>query len=200
MSGAPLDTLWYTRCSVPTALGLAVQLGWFERVFGPDGIAVQSVRDADDRTVRESHFNHNQKHSVRQGGSIPPIWARAEGRDTRVIGLIWTEESQQILTLPKTGIRTVEELKGRRLGLPRRRSERFPRLDVRGATALRGYVSALETAGLCPSDVELVELRQDDDEPFAEKRGAPLKALRVRGALKAASWPAGGASAARRAG
>ncbi len=163
-----LDTLWYTRCSVPTAVGIAVQLGWFETNFARDGIAIKSIRDSDDRSVRESHFDHNQKHSLRQGGSIPPIWARAEGQDTRVIGLIWTEESQQILTLPKTGIRSIKDLKGRKLALPRRRSVRFPRLDVRGATALRGYLSALATESLTASDVEFIELHRPD-QPFAEK-------------------------------
>jgi ABC-type nitrate/sulfonate/bicarbonate transport system substrate-binding protein len=171
MKESLLDTLWYTRCSVPTPVGLAVQLGWFERAFAPDGVVIKSVRDSDDRTVRESHFDHNQKHSVRQGGSVPPIWARAEGRDTRVIGLLWTEETQQILTLPESGIRNVKDLKGRKLGLPRHKSERFPRLDVRGATALRGYDSALGTQGLSLGDVELVELHENGD-PFAEKRPA----------------------------
>ena len=26
----PLDTLWYTRCPVPTGLGIALQKGWVE--------------------------------------------------------------------------------------------------------------------------------------------------------------------------
>ena len=30
------DALWYTRCPVPTALGIAVHRGWFDEEFGPD--------------------------------------------------------------------------------------------------------------------------------------------------------------------
>ncbi len=108
--------------------------------------------------MRDSHFDHHLRYSVRQGGSSPAIWARAEGRATRVIGLIWTDESQQILTLPGTKIRTVKDLRGRRLALPKRTSERFERLDIRGAAALRGYLSALSTEGLDEKDVEFVEL------------------------------------------
>lgn len=34
MSQSPtLDTLWYTRCPVPTGLGIAVQKGWLDRKF-----------------------------------------------------------------------------------------------------------------------------------------------------------------------
>jgi ABC-type nitrate/sulfonate/bicarbonate transport system substrate-binding protein len=172
MAGSKLDGLWYTRCGVPTAIGIAYQLGWLEQGFRADGIEVKSIRDSADQRVRDSHFDHNLAYSARQGGSSPAIWARSEGRDTRVIGLIWTDESQQILTLPGTKIRSVKDLKGRRLALPKRSQSRFPRLDVRGAAALRGYLSALSTEGLTDRDVEFVELSRDDAELQPRERGA----------------------------
>lgn len=168
MTDSKMDTLWYTRCGVPTAIGIAVQLGWLDKAFASEGIEVRSLRDSEDQEVRNSHFDHHLRFSVRQGGSSPAIWARAEGRKTRVIGLIWTDESQQILTLPGTNIRSVKDLKGRRLALPKRVSSRFPRLDVRGAAALRGYLSALSTESLTEKDVEFVELTGD-----AEETGGP---------------------------
>lgn len=171
MAKQKLDTLWYTRCGVPTAIGVASHLGWLEKTFGADGTSVQSIRDSDDQRVRESHFDHNVRHSVRQGGSSPAIWARSEGRDTRVIGLIWTDEAQQILTLPSTKIKNVRDLKGRRLALPKRVNDRFPRLDIRGAAALRGYLAALGTEGLTERDVELVPLTRGGEQ-FAQTRAA----------------------------
>jgi 2'-hydroxybiphenyl-2-sulfinate desulfinase len=33
----PLDTLWYTRCPVPSGLGIAIQLGWMEEAFAAKG-------------------------------------------------------------------------------------------------------------------------------------------------------------------
>lgn len=164
MTDRKIDTLWYTRCGVPTAIGVAVQLGWLDKAFASEGIEVRSLRDSEDQEVRNSHFDHHLRFSVRQGGSSPAIWARAEGRETRVIGLIWTDESQQILTLPGSGIRSVKDLKGRRLALPKRVSSRFPRLDVRGAAALRGYLSALSTESLTEKDVEFVELTGSEEE------------------------------------
>jgi hypothetical protein len=33
-----LDQLWYTRCPVPTASGLAYNLGWLTSALGADGL------------------------------------------------------------------------------------------------------------------------------------------------------------------
>ena len=96
-----LDTLWYTRCPVPTALGIAVQNGWLDDAIRGQGGKVESLRESNDQAVRESHFNHTLKNSVRHGGNIPAIGAKALGRDTRVIGLSWADEVQLILTGPE---------------------------------------------------------------------------------------------------
>lgn len=165
-----IDTLWYTRCRVPTALGIAARLGWLEEAFSPNGVAVRSIRDSDDQKVQDSHFDHHLRYSVRQGGSSPAIWARSEGRETRVIGLLWTDESQQILTLPKTKIRSVKDLRGRRLALPSTQNDRFGTLDVRRAAALRGFLSALATEGLDERDVEFVRV-------FAREAGPERKSF-----------------------
>lgn len=29
----PLNTLWYTRCPVPTGLGISIQKGWLKEKF-----------------------------------------------------------------------------------------------------------------------------------------------------------------------
>ena len=115
-----VDTLWYTRCPVPTPLGIAAQLGWIEEEFNADGIAVRTLQDEADPSLRESHFDHKLDNSFRQGGNVPAIWARSAGRETRVVGLTWTDEAQVILTLPKSGIRSVGDLKGRKLAVATR--------------------------------------------------------------------------------
>ncbi len=104
MSNDTLDTLWYTRCPVPTGLGIALQQGWLEAALRADGTSLRSLRESDQEAVRESHFDHTLQNSVRHGGNIPALWARAAGRETRVIGLSWSDETQLILTLPGSGI------------------------------------------------------------------------------------------------
>ncbi|MDR1647157.1 MAG: ABC transporter substrate-binding protein [Zoogloeaceae bacterium] len=150
----PLDTLWYTRCPVPTGLGIAVQKGWLEEGLRGQCAQIKSLRESNDRAVRESHFDHTLKNSVRHGGSIPAIWAHSAGRDTRLVGLSWADETQRILTLPKSGIQSVKELKGRRFGLPKWENVQ---IDFPRAQALRALENALKLEGLALADVELVD-------------------------------------------
>ncbi|WP_286776251.1 ABC transporter substrate-binding protein [Pseudomonas sp. UBA800] len=177
----PLDTLWYTRCPVPTGLGIAVQQGWLQEDLAHLGTQVQSVREADQQAVRESHFDHSLRNSVRHGGSIPAIWARAQGRETRVIGLSWADEAQLILTRPDSGIHTVKDLKGRRFGLPDWASAQ---IDFTRAQALRGLENALKLAGLQVGDVELVNYRYTgtfSDRPVRNVAGTPVSASQSEG-------------------
>ncbi|MDP5278264.1 ABC transporter substrate-binding protein [Sphingomonas sp. DG1-23] len=149
-----LDTLWYTRCPVPTGLGIAIQQGWLEDAFRARGTKVSSLLESNDFATRESHFSHTLQNSVRHGGNIPAISARALGRDTRVIGLSWADETQLILASPESRIQSVRDLKGRRFGLPNWKNVE---IDFSRAQAIRGLENALSLEGLSVTDVELVD-------------------------------------------
>ena len=159
MTQSNLTEIWYTRCPVPTPVGLADQLGWLSEAFAAEGIALKSIIDSPNRDVRQSHFNHTLDWSFRHGGNVPPIRARSEGRKTRLVGLTWTDEFQAILTLPSTGIKTTKDLKGRRFGVERRPDGI---VDFQRAIALKGLVSALSLEGLTHTDVEIVEIARPD--------------------------------------
>ncbi|MRW87474.1 ABC transporter substrate-binding protein [Pseudoduganella sp. FT26W] len=166
-----LDTLWYTRCPVPTGLGIALQRGWLEEAFAQQHTAIKSLQESDDVAVRESHFDHTLQNSVRHGGNIPAIWARAAGRQTRVLGLSWADEIQLILTLPGSGINSVRDLKGRKFGLPLWRNVQ---IDFARAQAMRALENALRLDGLEVSDVELVDFvieRRPSEEPVVRIDG-----------------------------
>ena len=45
-------TIWYTRCPVPTAAGIAIQKGWLKDTFAAEGIAVRSMRHSQDPKTR----------------------------------------------------------------------------------------------------------------------------------------------------
>ena len=68
--------------------------------------------------MRESHFGHTQANSFRQGGNIPPLWARSHGADVRLIGLSWAEQYQAVVTRRDSGIDGPADLAGRKLALP----------------------------------------------------------------------------------
>ncbi|HSC88794.1 MAG TPA: ABC transporter substrate-binding protein [Polyangiaceae bacterium] len=153
-----LDTLWYTRCPVPTPLGIASQLGWIETEFARDGIHVRTLQDTNDPNLRESHFDHRLDNSFRQGGNIPAIWARSQGRDTKLIGLTWTNEAQVILVRGDSPLQRVSDLRGKRLGV---RTNPQGLIDFWRATTIRAYVAALGVEGLSERDVSLVDFAQN---------------------------------------
>lgn len=155
-AASEVRTLWYTRCPAPTPFGVAIQQGRLEEALAQQHIGWQALQDAADPVIRRSHYTHSQPHSFRQGGNIPALWARANGADTRVIGLTWVDEFQGIVALPASGIRDVGDLRGRRLGLPH--NSRTDIVDFHRATALRGYDSLLDVGGLGLDDVTLVTL------------------------------------------
>ena len=154
MSLKPLESIWYTRCPVPTPLGIAVQHGWIREEFARRGITVRALQETIDPELRESHYDHHLANSFRQGGNVPAIWARAQGADTRVIGLNWVDESQLVIALPESGIVSPGVLKGRRLGLPLHNNS----IDHGRASALRGFLATLELEGLGVDDVEFVDI------------------------------------------
>jgi ABC-type nitrate/sulfonate/bicarbonate transport system substrate-binding protein len=171
-----LDTLWYTRCPVPTGLGIAIQNGWLEEAFRARGVKLGSILEANDFKTRESHFSHTVRNSVRHGGNIPAISARSRGRDTRVIGLSWADEMQLILAAPESGIRSVRDLKGRRFGLPNWKNVE---IDFTRAQALRGLENALRLEGLEVADVELVD--QDIKSHYSDEAARNVGGTLARG-------------------
>ncbi|MBB3428972.1 ABC-type nitrate/sulfonate/bicarbonate transport system substrate-binding protein [Rhizobium sp. BK312] len=176
MTNNAISEIWYTRCPVPTPVGLAAQLGYLEDGFRSEGVTLKSIIDSPDRNIRQSHFNHTLDWSFRHGGNVPPIRARSEGRRTRLVGITWTDEFQAIITLPGTGIRATRDLKGRRFGIARR-PEGI--VDFMRATALKGLISALSLEGLSKDDVEIVEIALADS-VLASQEGPSLFGLKRR--------------------
>jgi ABC-type nitrate/sulfonate/bicarbonate transport system substrate-binding protein len=145
-----MSTLWYTRCPVPTASGVAIDTGILGDAFAGGGIEVAPLLGS---SLTEAHFDHRLPTLFREGGNVPALWARARGERTRLLGLVGVPEFQAVLTGPDSGIADVGDLAGRRLILPAHGGER---VDFFLAMALRGFDSALRSAGLSLSDCELV--------------------------------------------
>ncbi|MBY8820763.1 hypothetical protein [Sphingomonas colocasiae] len=182
--------LWYTRCPVPTAFGLALQRNLIEDEFGGDpGLAIGALQDSPDRAVRQSHYTHSQPRSFRHGGNYPAIWAQAHGADTRVIGLSAIATRQTILVLPDSPLRAATDLHGKRILLLRRPHEP---VDFHYLTGLRTVEKALAFAGLNRHDVTIVEhhigTAYVDDRPAQHSSGRSAEPPLRKEAI--APWPA----------
>ena len=171
-----ISQIWYTRCPVPTPVGLATQLGLLDEAFARKGVSLNSIVDSTDRNIRASHFDHHLAYSFRHGGNVPPIRARSEGNPTRLVGITWTDEFQAIITLPDSGIATTKDLAGRRFGIARRPPGI---VDFMAATALKGLVSALSLEGLTHNDVEIVDIPLSGS-VLDDREGPQLYGLRNR--------------------
>lgn len=153
-AGKPVD-IWYTVCPVPSAISVAIGKGDLQKAFANTGVNLQSLRTHSDLKVREAHYDQTQPGLFREGGNIPPLWARSDGRNLRLIGLTWIEHFSAVLTLPESNIRTPADLKGKRLALINRPNET---IDYARATALRGYLTALKHGGVRREDVTFVNI------------------------------------------
>ncbi|MDR2164546.1 MAG: ABC transporter substrate-binding protein [Zoogloeaceae bacterium] len=148
------DTLWYTRCGVPTSFGIAMHHDWIGGRLAVDGTEIRSLKESPDPAVRASHFDHSLQNSVRYGGSSPAIWARSTGRETRLLGLSSTRESLLLLAAPDSDLKSAVDLRGRRFGLPQWHAQP---IDFIRAQSLRGLENALVLHGLTVADVDLVD-------------------------------------------
>ena len=173
--------LWYTRCPVPTASGIAQHQRWLHGAFERVGIKLESIRASQDRAVRESHFRHSVTGSFREGGNVPPIWTRSRGQDTVVLAITWVDEEQLVLVRADSDIRSVADLRGRKLGLVKK--EGADLVDVGRAEGLRGLLTALRLNGVRRDEVQWVDLHSAEWElreqtvPAEQRPHGPTQAL-----------------------
>src|ERR1700722_15092497 len=153
--------IWFTRCPVPTATGIAHALGWLKEEFAADGIRVATIQDAPPELSRH-HYDHEIPTLIREGGSLLALAARAQGASTRLIGLTWIDEAQAIIVRPDSRIKEPRPLEGARVALPAYVEREVP-AHVRGSSiargmSLQGIKGALSIAGLSIDAVEFVEV------------------------------------------
>ncbi|MEJ1959519.1 MAG: hypothetical protein WDM70_08945 [Nitrosomonadales bacterium] len=169
-----MDRIWFTRCPVPTATGLAHRLGWLSEDFAADGIPLATLQEeGQGSALSRHHYDHELPGLFREGGNLLAIAARAQGAPSRLIGLTWIDEGQSIIVRPDSGITEPKHLKGLRVALPAYTD--FPiRKPTRGSSigrgmALHGFKGALSYAGLTLQDVKFVEVGSSRPQGLSEQ-------------------------------
>ncbi|WP_439626870.1 ABC transporter substrate-binding protein [Shinella sp.] len=169
------NKVWYTRCQVPTASGIALDLGWLSERLSAFNTELGILQDAP-LEIALSHYDHSLPTLIREGGSVPAIVARAEGVPTRLLGLTFIDEGQAIVAHPER-LREKQDLRGARIAIPAfaaRRNASHAR-----AMALGGFEAALRHVGLTFGDVSIIET------PLA----LTVPPGRLRRDLKIKDWP-----------
>ncbi len=169
--------LWYSHRGGATATGLAVRKGWLHAEFAAGATSLRALEEAASRDIRLSYYHHGQTGLIREGGSIPAIWARSEDQSAVVVGITWVDEFQGILVRQGSGIRSLADLRRKRLGLPLRRRAL---IDIGRASAQKGFVTALAVAGLDARTARWTHIESPDFE-FPQRRAGrdvELEALR----------------------
>jgi sulfonate transport system substrate-binding protein len=105
---------------------------------------------------------------------------RAAGGDSRLLALAFQEISSAVVTLTSSGIRSVDDLKGKRVGIATT-TDGFR--DLAYGQQLKVYTTALGTAGLTLHDVRFVPFDAEKSDPAVvrtreEKIKAALEAGR----------------------
>ncbi len=164
-TGKRSKEIFYTICPVQVASHVAVEKGWLDEAFKKVGATARFLR-ALPKDQWLPHFTHRRPELFRDGGNIPPIWARSEGVDTKLIGLTFAGTGGKIVVKVGSGIRSIQDLRGKKIGLSLRRTK--DRVDFARATAHRSILLALGYAGLSERDVQLVDIPE-----FEAKEGDP---------------------------
>ena len=146
--------LYYTRCPVPTASGVAFQTGMFADAFAESDYVVPNITELGPGH-QDVHYTHSIDMFIREGGVAPPVWARANGGDSVMLGITFMEEFQGVFVRTDDPAASVADLAGRRLALPV-----WPRLvfNFWRFAALKGLTSALKVHGVAPDAVRFVDI------------------------------------------
>lgn len=160
MSQSPTIETLYSLCPLPIASNVAVEFGWLDEELQRVGARPRYLRSLPENQGWLGHFRHHHDNLIRDGGAVPPLWARADLADTLLVATTASQRPGQILVRAGSGLRRVAQLAGRRIGVAA--STNPERIDVANAVAEQTLQYSLELAGIERGQVEVVRFEQDD--------------------------------------
>ncbi len=154
-----LKEFHYTICPVGNSSYIAANKIWKEDTFDKAGgkpILLQSLPKEDWHV----HFDYKDPALFREGGNIPPLWAKSNGAEVVLIGLAFLDLKSYILVKADSSVDYVEQLRNKRIGIPA--GAHFI-IDFYKATVEHGFETALKARGVSPKDVEFVNLEVSEE-------------------------------------
>jgi 2'-hydroxybiphenyl-2-sulfinate desulfinase len=154
-----LTEIRYTICPVGNASYIAAHKGWLEEGLAPFGVKPVLLQNLPQERWR-AHFDYSDDALFREGGNIPPIWAKSRGAEVVLIGTALLAQKQCIIVRADSPVYRLEQLVNQRLGIPVRSRAL---IDFHKATALQGFRAALLLRGFSLKAVNLVEIVTEGD-------------------------------------
>jgi|HigsolmetaAR204D_1030405.scaffolds.fasta_scaffold00141_39 sulfonate transport system substrate-binding protein len=117
----------------------------FEKEFAKDGVKIEwHFFKGAGPAINEAIANRQIDFAFL--GDLPPIIGRASGLDTRLLLALTRGVTSYLAVTPESGIRTLADLRGKRVGI------------FRGTADQLGFARVLERAGLSERDIRLINL------------------------------------------
>ncbi|MEI7298271.1 ABC transporter substrate-binding protein [Paraburkholderia tropica] len=154
-NGQPTEVL-YSVCPVFVASHIAVEFGWLEEELRNVGAYPVYLHSLPDDAGTPAHFRHSFPNQFRDGGNIPPQWARADVSRTRLVATTAYPSGGQIVVRADSGIWRIADLRGKRVGLSQLQGE--TRVDWWRANSHAGIARALTLHGLNEDDVKWTDV------------------------------------------
>ena len=97
MSQSPIIETLYSLCPLPIASNVAVEFGWLDEELQRAGARPRYLRSLPENQGWLGHFRHHHDNLIRDGGAVPPLWARADLADTLLVATTASQRPGQIL-------------------------------------------------------------------------------------------------------
>jgi ABC-type nitrate/sulfonate/bicarbonate transport system substrate-binding protein len=162
IASAPAKLTYSTSVAVPTVSALATHIGLLDHEFASESDLdlILSRRD----TPACGDPRRGDGYWVRDAELAPAMRDRAAGSDSRLLALSLLETSSPVVALTSSGIRSVADLEGKRVGIV---TTKDGYRDLVYAQQLKVYKTALSAAGLTLHDVRFVPFEGDKPDPAA---------------------------------
>ncbi len=169
-----IQEIRYTICPVGNASYIAANKGWLAEGLNKLGVTPVKLQTLP-KEHWNVHFNYQDDALFREGGNIPPIWAKSNGAEVVLIGLTFLPAKDYIVVRADSQIDSVEQLRGKKLAVP---VHPKAEIDFYQATVQRGFETALAARGVAKGEVEFVELPVDI-EYFGKNEHRPTSLGRI---------------------
>lgn len=148
----------YTICPVGNSSYIAANKIWKRDTFekaGGEPVLLQTLP----RERWGVHFNYKDDSLFREGGNIPPLWAKSNGAEVVLLGLAFLPHKSYIIVKNDSPVDYVEQLRNKKVGIP---VASYMEIDFYKATVEHAFETALGARGLSKREVEFVPLKVDE--------------------------------------